>query len=174
MAASVSRSARLALHFRADGSAGLKGFQLRLLKGFDQVAIPAFMVLLGEGKQAHQNQGRQDTSGYHVLHHGCHSTGDRAAKDDEPMGAAVNAPGPPHRANPAPFGDDTDQIEEIPGRPGQPIEAPQKPRDEEQAPTRRWLTRSRRSRIAKPTAVLIQARTALHGAGLADLLAARS
>ena len=26
-----------------------------LLKGFDQVAIPAFMVLLGEGKQAHQS-----------------------------------------------------------------------------------------------------------------------
>ena len=97
MAASVSPSARLALHFRADGSAGLKGFQVRLLKGFDQVAIPAFMVLLGEGKQAHQNQSRQDTSGYDVLHHGCHSTGDRAAKDDEPMGAAVNAPRPPHR-----------------------------------------------------------------------------
>jgi hypothetical protein len=55
------------------------------------------MVLLGEGKQAHQNQSRQDTSGYDVLHHGCHSTGDRAAKDDEPMGAAVNAPQPPHR-----------------------------------------------------------------------------
>ena len=26
-----------------------------LLKGFDQVAIQAFMVLLGEGKQAHQS-----------------------------------------------------------------------------------------------------------------------
>jgi hypothetical protein len=63
------------LQFRADGSAGLKGFQVPLLKGFDQVAIPAFMVLLGEGKQAHQNQSRQDTSGYDVLHHGCHSTG---------------------------------------------------------------------------------------------------
>jgi hypothetical protein len=97
IAASVSPSARLALHFRADGSAGLKGFQVPLLKGFDQVAIPAFMVLLGEGKQAHQNQSRQDTSGYDVLHHGCPSTGDRAAKDDEPMGAAVNAPQPPHR-----------------------------------------------------------------------------
>jgi hypothetical protein len=94
IAASVSPSARLALHFRADGSAGLKGFQVPLL---NQVAIPAFMVLLGEGKQAHQNQSRQDTSGYDVLHHGCHSTGDRAAKDDEPMGAAVNAPQPPHR-----------------------------------------------------------------------------
>jgi hypothetical protein len=94
IAASVSPSARLALHFRAEGSAGLKGFQVSLLKGFDQVTIPAFMVLLGEGKQAHQNQSRQDTSGYDVLHHGCHSTGDRAAKDDEPMGAAVNAPQP--------------------------------------------------------------------------------
>jgi hypothetical protein len=97
IAASVSPSARLALHFRADGSAGLKGFQVPLLKGFDQVAIPAFMVLLGEGKQAHQNQSRQDTYGYDVLRHGCHSSGDRAAKDDEPMGAAVNAPPqPPH------------------------------------------------------------------------------
>jgi hypothetical protein len=97
IAASVSPSVRPALHFRADGSAGLKGFQVGLLKGFDQVAIPAFMVLLDEGKQAHENQCRQDTSGYDVLHHGCHSTGDRAAKYDEPMGAAVNAPQPPHR-----------------------------------------------------------------------------
>lgn len=85
------------LDFRADGSAGVKRFQVPLLKGFDQVAIPAFMVLLGEGKHAEENQSRQDTSGYDVLHHGCHSTGDRAAKDDEPMGAAVNAPQPPHR-----------------------------------------------------------------------------
>jgi hypothetical protein len=40
ISAKVSPSARLALHFRADGSAGLKGFQVPLLKGFDQVAIP--------------------------------------------------------------------------------------------------------------------------------------
>jgi hypothetical protein len=70
-------------------------------------------------------------------------------------------------------GDDTDQIEETwstgPADRGAP-----KPRDEEQAPTRPCWIRSRRSRIAKPAAVLIQARTALQGAGLADLLAAGS
>ena len=64
-----------------------------LLKGFDQVAIQAFMVLLGEGKQAHDHQSRQNKSVYEVLHHGYHSTGlahyvvgDRAAKDDEHRG----------------------------------------------------------------------------------------
>jgi hypothetical protein len=41
----------------ADGSAGLKGFgQVPVLKSFDQVAVPAFMVLLGEGKQDHENK----------------------------------------------------------------------------------------------------------------------
>jgi hypothetical protein len=29
---------------------------------------------LGEGKQAHDKQSRQNTSGYEILHHGCHST----------------------------------------------------------------------------------------------------
>jgi len=49
-------------------------------------------MFLGEGKQAHDNQRRQDTSGHEVFHHGCHSTGlahdvgDRAAKDDERHG----------------------------------------------------------------------------------------
>jgi hypothetical protein len=47
-------------------------------------------MFLGVGKQAHDNQNRYDTSGYEILHHGCHSTGlahyvagDRAAKDVE-------------------------------------------------------------------------------------------
>jgi hypothetical protein len=31
-------------------------------------------MLLGEGKQAHNNQSHYDTAGYEVLHHGCHST----------------------------------------------------------------------------------------------------
>jgi hypothetical protein len=50
-------------------------------------------MFLGEGKQAHDHQSRQDKSGYEVLHHGYHSTGlahyvggDRAAKDDEHRG----------------------------------------------------------------------------------------
>src|SRR5258706_9979946 len=74
-------------HFGADGSEGLKGFgQVPVLKNF---AVPAFMVLLGEGKQAHHHQSRQDKSGYEVLHHGYHSTGlahyvagDRSRDDD--------------------------------------------------------------------------------------------
>src|SRR5258706_15929856 len=52
--------------------------------------MQAPFVFLGEGKQAHDHQSRQDKSGYEVLHHGYHSTGlahyvvgDRAAKDDE-------------------------------------------------------------------------------------------
>ena len=32
-------------------------------------------MLLGEGKQAHDKQGRQDASGYQILRHGCCSTG---------------------------------------------------------------------------------------------------
>src|ERR1700751_5867168 len=65
----------LALHLGTDGSAGLKGFdRVLMLKGFDQVTIQALVVLLGVGKQDHENQGRQDTSAYEVLDHGCHST----------------------------------------------------------------------------------------------------
>jgi hypothetical protein len=42
--------------------------------GFDQAPVPALsMLLVGEGKQAHDNQSRYDTPGYEVLHHGCHS-----------------------------------------------------------------------------------------------------
>ncbi|MBV9558959.1 MAG: hypothetical protein JOY90_00620 [Bradyrhizobium sp.] len=57
---------------------------------------------LGEGKQAHDNQSHQDTSGYDVLHHGRHSkrltndvVSNRAAKIMNVVGAAVNA----HRSN---------------------------------------------------------------------------
>ena len=32
-------------------------------------------MFLVEGKIAHENQSNQDTSGYDVLRHGCHSTG---------------------------------------------------------------------------------------------------
>jgi hypothetical protein len=34
------------------------------------VPVPALMVLLGVGKQDHENQSRCDTSGYDVLRHG--------------------------------------------------------------------------------------------------------
>ncbi len=50
-------------------------------------------MFLGEGKQAHDHQSRQNQSVYEVLHHGYHSTGlahyvvgDRAAKHDEHRG----------------------------------------------------------------------------------------
>ena len=36
--------------------------------------MPALKVLLGVGKQDHENQSRQDTSGYDVPNHGCHSS----------------------------------------------------------------------------------------------------
>jgi hypothetical protein len=54
--------------------------QVPLLKGFDQVAIQALMVLLAVGKQAHENESRQDTSGHDVLHHGCYSMGQRSRR----------------------------------------------------------------------------------------------
>jgi hypothetical protein len=34
-----------------------------------------FIMFLGVGKHTHENQSRYDTSGYDVLHHGCHSMG---------------------------------------------------------------------------------------------------
>ena len=53
-----------ALDLGADGSAGLMGSE--------QVPVPAkFVMFLGVGKQAHENQGHQGTSGYDVLRHGC-------------------------------------------------------------------------------------------------------
>jgi hypothetical protein len=65
----------LALHLGADGSAGLKGFdQVPVLKGFEQVAIPALMMLLGVGKQEHDGQQHCHTCGDDILYHGCHST----------------------------------------------------------------------------------------------------
>ena len=65
--------------------------------------MPALMVLLGVGKQAHENQSRYHTSGYDVLHHGCHSPGGkrtiaigaRTAKMMTARAAAVNAPQAP-------------------------------------------------------------------------------
>ncbi len=44
-------------------------------KGFEDVPTPALKVLLGVGKQEHENQSNQDTSGYNLLHHGCYSMG---------------------------------------------------------------------------------------------------
>jgi len=42
--------------------------------GFDQPPVQALsMILMVEGKQAHDNQNHYDTSRYEVLHHGCHS-----------------------------------------------------------------------------------------------------
>jgi len=62
--------------------------------------MPALMVLLGVGKQAHENQSRYHTSGYDVLHHGCLSPGGkrtvavgaRTAKMMTARAVAVNAP----------------------------------------------------------------------------------
>jgi hypothetical protein len=74
-----------------DGSAGLKQVpalldQVPLLKGFDQVAIQALMVLLAVGKQAHENQSRQDTSATMFFTMAAtpwvSAVGDRAAKID--------------------------------------------------------------------------------------------
>jgi hypothetical protein len=47
-------------------------------KGFEDVPVPALKVLLGVGKQEHENQSRYDTSGCDVLSHDCHSTTQRA------------------------------------------------------------------------------------------------
>jgi hypothetical protein len=44
-------------------------------KGFDQAPMPALSMFLGVGKHAQDNQSRYDTSGYHILDHGCQSTG---------------------------------------------------------------------------------------------------
>ena len=59
----------------------------------ERAPVQAPFMLLGEGKQAHDHQSRQDKSGYEVLLHGYHSTGlahyragGRAAKDDEHHG----------------------------------------------------------------------------------------
>jgi hypothetical protein len=57
-----------------DGSAGLEGiYDVPRPKGFEDVPALALKVLLGVGKQNHENQSCYDTSGYDVLHHGCHS-----------------------------------------------------------------------------------------------------
>jgi hypothetical protein len=73
---------RPVLHFSADRSAGIMGFE-------QMPVATKFVMLLGVGKHAHENQSCQNTSGYEILHHGCHSTGlahcalaDRAADDD--------------------------------------------------------------------------------------------
>lgn len=69
------------------------------LEGLDQVPVPAkFIMFLGVGKHAHEDQSREDTSGYQVLRHGCHSTGVSARLARPQLGmmngfdAAVNAP----------------------------------------------------------------------------------
>ena len=41
---------------------------------FEQMPAPAPFMFLVEGKIAHENYSHYDTSGYSVLHHGCHST----------------------------------------------------------------------------------------------------
>jgi hypothetical protein len=62
-------------------------------------------MFLGEGKQAHDHQSRQNKSVYEVLYHGYHSTGlahyvagDRAAKDDERRGRSRQRAARPIRA----------------------------------------------------------------------------
>jgi hypothetical protein len=67
--------------------------QVPVLKGFDQVAIQALMVLLAVGKQAHENQSRQDTSATMFFTMAAtpwvSAVGDRAAKIDfTPAGVA--------------------------------------------------------------------------------------
>jgi hypothetical protein len=43
--------------------------------GLDQVPMDAkFVMFLGVGKPSHENQSRQDASGYEVLHDDWHST----------------------------------------------------------------------------------------------------
>jgi hypothetical protein len=57
-----------------DGSAGLDCTDdVPVPEVTYDVPVPALMVLLGVGKQEHENQGRYDTSGYDVLRHGRHS-----------------------------------------------------------------------------------------------------
>ena len=75
------------------------------LRVIDRVPVQAPIMFLGEGKQAHDHQSRQDKSGYEVLHHGYHSTGlahyvvgDRAAKDDEHRGRSRQRAARPIRA----------------------------------------------------------------------------
>ncbi|WFU37470.1 hypothetical protein QA640_23610 [Bradyrhizobium sp. CB82] len=41
-----------------------------MLKGSEQAPVLAVMLLVGEGKQAQDNQSRDDTRGYEVLRHG--------------------------------------------------------------------------------------------------------
>src|SRR5437879_4945692 len=67
-------------------------------------------MFLGEGKQAHDDQSRQDKSGYEVLRHGYHSTGlvhyvvgDRAAKDDEHRGRSRQRAARPTTRNEADY-----------------------------------------------------------------------
>jgi hypothetical protein len=67
----IRQGNRGGLHFSVDGSAGLD--DVRVPEGTDDVPVPALMVLLGVGKQDHENQSRYDTSGYDVLRHGRHS-----------------------------------------------------------------------------------------------------
>ena len=62
-------------------------------------------MFLGEGKQAHDQQSRQNKSVYEVLRHGYHSTGlahyvvgDRATKDDEHRGRSRQRVARPIRA----------------------------------------------------------------------------
>jgi hypothetical protein len=59
-----------ALHLSVDGSAGLKGMDdVPRPKGFEDMPAPALKVLLCVGKQEHENQSREDTSGYDVPYH---------------------------------------------------------------------------------------------------------
>ena len=67
--------------------------------------MQAPIMFLGEGKQAHDHQSRQNKSVYEVLHHGYHSTGlahyvvgDRATKDDEHRGRSRQRAARPIRA----------------------------------------------------------------------------
>jgi hypothetical protein len=43
--------------------------------GNDRVPAHAPFMFLGVGKQDHENQNHDDTSGYDILDHGCYSTG---------------------------------------------------------------------------------------------------
>ncbi len=63
---SPRRQAAGSLHFGADRSAGLVGL--------DEMPMDAkFVMFLGVGQPAHENQTCQHTSGYDVPHHGSHS-----------------------------------------------------------------------------------------------------
>jgi hypothetical protein len=63
---------RAGLHLSVDGSAGLLNCtdDVPVPDGTGDVPVPALRVLLGVGKQEHENQSRYDTSGYDVLRHG--------------------------------------------------------------------------------------------------------